>query len=252
MNRIGLIVTLAIAIAIGVPFGIYPRMDLAIASWFFDKDNSFIGMSHPFWTEFLRDALLCVAWSGLLTSVIAICAKVLAPGRRMFMRGRFALFLIVTVLFGPGLVTNVLLKGHWGRPRPIDVTEFGGADQFVAWWDPRGTCSSNCSFPAGEPSTLFWTLALASLAPPQLRVIAYWAALALGAADGLLRMALGAHFFTDVVFAGVLMYLVTAAGYFLIVGQRSSAAQGDYFERLLFRIGTGIRAPFVWFVDRYL
>jgi membrane-associated phospholipid phosphatase len=48
----------------------------------------------------------------------------------------------------------------------------------------------------------------AALTPPQWRPLAYAAALLFGVAMGALRMAGGAHFFTDGVFAGVLMFLV--------------------------------------------
>ena len=60
--------------------------------------------------------------------------------------------MVATLALAPGLLTNVILKSHWGRPRPIDVVEFGGDQHFVPWWDPRGDCPDNCSFVAGEPS----------------------------------------------------------------------------------------------------
>ena len=82
------------------------------------------------------------------------------------------------------------------------MTEFGGVEQFRPWWDPRGNCPKNCSFVAGEPSSAFWTLAPAVLLPLPWRAIATAAALGFGAAVGLPRMTAGAHFFSDVVFAG--------------------------------------------------
>jgi lipid A 4'-phosphatase len=115
---------------------------------------------------------------------------------------------VLTLAIGPGLVTNLLFKDHWGRARPIDVTEFGGSYPFTPWWDPRGPCPNNCSFIAGEPSGAFWTLAPAALAPPQWRPLAYAAALGFGVTLGIVRIAAGGHFFTDVAFAGVIMYLV--------------------------------------------
>ena len=51
-------------------------------------------------------------------------------------------------------------------------------------------------------------MAPAALAPPQWRALAFGAALVFGSAVGLLRMAAGAHFFSDVAFAGVLAFLV--------------------------------------------
>ena len=44
---------------------------------------------------------------------------------------RAAWFLVVTLALGPGVVTNLILKDHWHRPRPIDVTEFGGSFRFT-------------------------------------------------------------------------------------------------------------------------
>jgi membrane-associated PAP2 superfamily phosphatase len=130
------------------------------------------------------------------------------PQRRMLIPGRAAMFLVLTLALGPGILANVILKDHWARTRPVDVKQFGGTDRFTAWWDPRGPCPENCSFIAGEPSGAFWTLAPAALAPPQWRLAAFAGALVFGASVGILRISAGGHFFTDVVFAGVLMFLL--------------------------------------------
>ena len=94
------------------------------------------------------------------------------------------------------------------RMRPVDIVELSGKERFTPWWDPRGDCPDNCSFVAGEASGGFWTLAPAALTPPQWRAFAYARRDVFGAAMGVLRMAGGGHFFTDVVFAGVLMFLL--------------------------------------------
>ena len=112
------------------------------------------------------------------------------------------------MILAPGLLINVLLKDHWGRPRPIDVAQFGGAEHYVRWWDPRGDCPGNCSFVSGDVSGAFWTLAPAALAPPQWRAIAYGAALALGTGMGVLRVMAGGHFISDVLFAGIFTFLI--------------------------------------------
>jgi membrane-associated PAP2 superfamily phosphatase len=117
-------------------------------------------------------------------------------------------FLVSTLALGPGLLVNVGLKDHWGRARPIDVTQFGGDQHFVAWWDPRGDCPGNCSFVSGDVSGTVWTIAPAALVPPQWRALAYGAALALGAGMAALRLVSGAHFFSDVIFAGVFTFLI--------------------------------------------
>lgn len=46
------------------------------------------------------------------------------------------------------------------------VTQFNGPQEFVPWWDPRGSCARNCSFFSGEGATAFWTFTPAALTPP--------------------------------------------------------------------------------------
>jgi membrane-associated PAP2 superfamily phosphatase len=211
MNRTGLIVALSIAAVIGVTFGLYPEFDLRIAGNFYEYADS----NHNMFALRLDPTLLLARDIGLWVEtlliapvVAALVIKLILPTRRLLISGRAIVFLTATLALAPGLVANVGLKDHWGRPRPIDVTQFGGDQHFVAWWDPRGDCPRNCSFVSGDVSGTFWTLAPAALAPPPWRALAYGAALALGAGMATLRMMAGAHFFSDVVFAGVFTFFI--------------------------------------------
>jgi lipid A 4'-phosphatase len=223
MNRTGLAVALAVALVVGVLFAAYPQFDLDLSAVFFDPTTRLFKVNAQEWVGLSRAAARVI--SGLLVApaVLALFGKLVLPGRRMLISARAALFLVTTLALGPGLIANTVLKEHWGRARPIDVTQFGGTEHFTPWWDPRGDCPNNCSFIAGEPSGAFWTLAPASLAPPQWRVLAYGAAVAFGVAVGLLRVAGGAHFFTDVVFAFVIMFLVVWTAHGLLYRWRPGA-----------------------------
>jgi membrane-associated phospholipid phosphatase len=134
----------------------------------------------------------------------------------MLISGRAAIFLLVTLILSAGVLTNLTFKSYWGRPRPVVVIQFNGDQEFVPWWDPRGTCGRNCSFFSGEGATAFWTYAPAALAPPQWRPLAYAAATLFGVTTSLLRMAFGGHFFTDVAAAGLVTFLVIWLAYALI------------------------------------
>jgi lipid A 4'-phosphatase len=208
MNRTGLGIALVIAAVVGLVFGVWPELDLKLAAPFFDPSR------HGFWRSFdptyqrARDVATWIIALLALPAGLALFLKLLRPHRPLLIPGRAIILMLLTLGLGPGVLTNLVLKEHWDRPRPIDVTEFGGTEHFRPWWDPRGDCPKNCSFVAGEPSGAFWTLAPAMLTPAPWRVAATAAALVFGAAVGLLRMAAGAHFFTDVVFAGVFTFLV--------------------------------------------
>jgi len=210
MNRTGLIVALGLAVIVGVIFGLFPQLDLMISApfnaWVGKGVNFFAHIYPPF--MLLRDIGLWVGAVIIIPVVAALLFKLLLPRRRLLMSGRAIVFLISTLALGPGLLANVVLKDHWGRPRPIDVAQFGGNQHFVAWWDPRGDCPGNCSFVSGDVSGAVWTIAPAALVPPQWRALAYGAALTLAAGMAALRLAAGAHFFTDVFFAGVFTFLI--------------------------------------------
>ena len=155
----------------------------------------------------------------------------------MLIRGRAALFLLVTILLSAVILSNLTFKSHWGRPRPVVATEFNGPWQFVPWWDPRGECGRNCSFFSGEGATAFWTYAPAALTPPTWRPLAYAAATLFGIATSVLRMAFGGHFFTDVAAAGLVSFLVIWLAYAWIYRWPSTRLTDAGVEAALARLG---------------
>lgn len=178
-----------------------PNVDLAIAGLFFDPatagfpagSNRHVGMMRDHGTIAVVTCIACV--------VLAL-AKFL-PWRVPSVPGRAAVFLTISMLLGPGLLVNVILKDHWDRPRPVHVDRFGGTKTYVDWWNPTGSCDKNCSFVSGEAATAAWMFGPAMLLPAPWRAAAIGAAAVFTAAMAGLRMAVGAHFFTDVLF-GVL------------------------------------------------
>ncbi len=253
MNRTGLIIALAIAAVVGLLFGLYPQFDLAISRLFYDVDH----VRHFTFTWHLSPGLMTARNNGLWISTVliapavaALVAKLILPRRKSPMSGRAILFLIATMALGPGLLVNVVLKDHWGRPRPIDVTQFRGDQHFVAWWDPRGDCPSNCSFVSGDVSGAAWALAPAALAPPQWRVLAYGAALAFTAAMAGMRLMAGAHFFTDTVFAGVFTFLIIWLMHGLIYRWPRTRLDDASVERGIARVSLACTGTVRWLLAR--
>jgi membrane-associated PAP2 superfamily phosphatase len=241
MNRTGLLVALAIAAIVGVVFGVDPKLDLAFSTPFFDPGH------RGSWAGFggvagdLREYARYTVAALVAPAGVAILGKLVRPRRPMLIPGRAAVLMIATLALAPGMVANMVLKQHWGRPRPIDVVEFGGDQHFVAWWDPRGDCPDNCSFVAGEPSAAFWTLAPAVLVPPALRALATTGALAFGTVIGVDRMVAGGHFFTDVVFSGVFTFLIIWLAHGLIYRWSATRISDRAIERALERLAQPLR-----------
>jgi lipid A 4'-phosphatase len=239
MNRTGLLIALAIAIVTGLVFGFYPELDLRVARYFYGfqdtNHNSFAFRIYPP-LMLARDVGLWIGTLLVVPAVAALVIKLILPRRKLLMPGRAVVFLIATMALAPGLLVNVLLKDHWGRPRPIDVMQFGGNEHFVAWWDPRGDCPGNCAFVSGDVAGAFWTIAPAALAPPQWRAVAYCAAIALGAGMAAIRVMAGAHFPSDVIFAGVFTFLVIWIMYALVYRWRRTRLSDDDVEAAIARV----------------
>jgi lipid A 4'-phosphatase len=222
MNRIGLLIVLALAVAIGAIFAVFPDLDLRITRLFFEPRSRWFLLTYymfvdgHMWLLKLRDATMWVVAALALAPVAALILKLLRPRKPMLMSPRSIVFLLGTLALAPGVLANGVLKEHWGRPRPIEVREVRGGEGFVPWWDPRGSCEQNCSFISGESAGAFWTLAPAALAPPPVRAAAYAAALVFGVAVGGMRLAVGGHFFTDVAFSGVFTFLIIWIAYALL------------------------------------
>jgi lipid A 4'-phosphatase len=248
MNRTGLLVVFALAVAIGAIFAVFPDLDLRITRLFFEPgDRWFVLTYYMFvdghmWLLRLRDATMWIVAALALAPVAALILKLLRPTKPMVMSPRSVLFLLGTLALAPGVLANGVLKEHWGRPRPIEVREFNGSEAFVPWWDPRGTCDQNCSFISGEGAGAFWTLAPAALAPPPVRAVAYAAAIAFGVAVGVMRIAVGGHFFTDIAFAGVFTFLIIWVAYALLFRWRLPLPSDAVIERAIERLAMLLHA----------
>lgn len=208
MNRTGLFIALALALIIGIIFGIYPELDLKLAALFYDAEARTFPLKQDWLAALARNGAMWVAWACALPALVALVIKLIRPDRPLLMSGRAIVFLLLTLTLSAGVLTNFTFKTYWGRPRPVLVSEFNGSLPFVAWWDPRGRCGRNCSFFSGEGATAFWTIAPAALTPPAWRPLAYAAATLFGILTSALRMAFGGHFFTDVATAGLVSFLV--------------------------------------------
>jgi len=243
MNRTGLCIALALALVVGLLFGVYPELDLKLAALFYDATTKTFPLKLNSLAAFARDAAMWIAWGLAAPSIVALVVKLIRPDRPLLISGRAIVFLLVTLILSAGVLTNLTFKSYWGRPRPVVVTQFNGPDQFMPWWDPRGACDRNCSFFSGEGATAFWTYAPAALAPPAWRPLAYVAATLFGVITSVLRMAFGGHFFTDVAIAGLVTYLVIWLAYAWIYRWTSTRLTDADVDAALTRLGTFFRKP---------
>lgn len=151
----------------------------------------------------------------LAVLLTALCCLGYLIARVFFKRGqrhhRLMLALFFSMLIGPGIIVNSLLKDNWGRPRPIQTQEFGGQYQPKALlefnWGNKGS-----SFPSGHASVPFAFLVLAfaarrrgksELAAKITTGLSCWFV-----AVALARIAAGGHHFSDVMWGGYISFMI--------------------------------------------
>jgi membrane-associated PAP2 superfamily phosphatase len=127
------------------------------------------------------------------------------------------LVVVLTIIIGPGLLVNGILKNGWGRPRPADITAFGGTVQYRDAWPPCISCPGK-SFTCGHCAMGFSMSSAAVLLLHN--PLAAWSVVGMGMAYGLLlgfgRLAQGGHFLTDVMWSFVFVYMVMALVYYFV------------------------------------
>jgi lipid A 4'-phosphatase len=109
-------------------------------------------------------------------------------------------FVVLGGALGPGLLVNSGFKDNWQRARPYQVQPFGGTQQFTRAAVMTDQCNNNCSFVSGHVACGFF---LASLMLVHRRRRCLWGAIgvASGLVIGFARMADGAHWLSDVLWA---------------------------------------------------
>lgn len=201
--------------AVLVLFGVWPELDLATSRLFFDGEI-FALDGQPL-NLALRWVLRVTPFLPVLAGLFILMGARWLPAVVLGLSRRGWAAIVLTMILGPGLLVNRLLKAHWGRARPRDVVEFGGTAQFTPPHQWAEQCAANCSFVSGEVSAVTaLTLALTALLLANrdrigrggLRALlaGIWTLPLLSAYQ---RISVGAHFLSDTVLA-VLFTALTA------------------------------------------
>jgi lipid A 4'-phosphatase len=204
-----------IGLAILVMLVLVPAIDLNVSRLFYDEATGFIWRNQPV-PEFLHNTIQVAA---RVIGTVTLLAFLYTAGRFVWSRTSTPLlwlgprcwaFLFLGLVLGPGLVANVVLKDMWSRARPVQVEEFGGHQYYSPPMVLSNQCDKNCSFVAGDAAMGFYLQIVAYVVARRFSGPLLAAGMAAGLSAGLLRIGMGAHFFSDVIYAGVFMTLTIA------------------------------------------
>lgn len=198
-------VSLALASAL---FALWPGLDLWLALAFHAGGGEFPANQQPLvqavyvWAPRLGQIAFGLGLLALvLDALLRRQPRWLSPG----LRRRVLAWLLVVVL-GVGLVVHEALKNQVGRPRPVHTELMGGSAPFVPVFTLSTHCARNCSFVSGHAAIAFSLMAWGMWASASRRRRWWLAGMLAGLGVGLVRMAQGGHFFSDIVFAGLAVW----------------------------------------------
>jgi lipid A 4'-phosphatase len=204
-------------VGFGLLFLLAPELDLWASGHFYRPGWGFF--LNP-WLDPIHKAVPLLSQlivGGLLAALIIASLVSAAWSLR-----KGLIYLLLVAALGPGLLVNTVFKDNWGRARPVQIENFGGDKAFSPAWVPAGQCASNCAFACGDASVGFFFLAPAFLLARQRRL---WLAIGLtaGGVLGLMRLAQGGHFLSDVIFAFYLVYFAAWLLHRLMYGEAIKA-----------------------------
>jgi lipid A 4'-phosphatase len=195
-------------------------LDVSVSGIFYHPTSP-IGPWHeglrPFWQFFYQGA---PAITGLL---VFGCIGVLVFVRKSTMQHHrlrlYAMYMLLLVVLGPGLLINGVFKGYWGRPRPSETLQLGGTQAYLP---PlmMGQSQMYKSFPAGHATTGFMFMGFFFILRRRHKLLARLALLLtimFGLLMGTGRIVAGGHFLSDVLWAGYLTFLTATVLYHFIL-----------------------------------
>lgn len=193
-----------VVVTAAVVFSVWPQIDLHISGMAYEPGSGFVGNRYLV-IRVIYDSARWLTIAALLLGLVLLAGSFVKRWRGPWPRRGIGAFLLLSLLLGPGLMVNSVLKEYWGRARPHQVVDFGGQKSFTPALQPADNCASNCSFVSGHSAIGFWWLAL-GLAWPAWRWRALLLGVVLGGMLGLTRIMQGGHFTSDVVFSFLVVW----------------------------------------------
>ncbi len=199
--------------------------DLAIESLFYSPGAGWTQGNGWLWNflyKYGNIPAFVIGGFGAIAFLLSFFSARFQPDRKA------ALFIVVFLILGPGLIVNTLFKDTWGRPRPSEIVNFGGTETYRPFWSP-GSPGQGRSFPSGHAAIGFFIMApffILRRKAPAWAQRALEAGILYGMLMGLTRMIQGGHFLTDVIWAGCLVYLTGLFLYYLFRLNREGLPDG--------------------------
>jgi lipid A 4'-phosphatase len=199
-------------------FSALPGLDLLVSVNYWRAEQGFIHRHDPVvralydWTPPLGRALvLCMALFAMLAPVIARVLQKAGraePARQAMGPWRhLATLTVCCALLGNAVVIEGLCKGFMGRPRPVQVVQFGGTEAYHGPFVPGHDTTHHRSFVSSHAAAGFALMSLGLTCGPVWRRRWFLIGTVTGAVVGFGRILQGGHFLSDIIFSFYAIWL---------------------------------------------
>lgn len=199
-------------------FAQFPGLDLLVSVNYYNAEHGFFHRNDTLvlalydWTPWLgRGLIVALAlfamlapWAGRLLNKrghAERAAHVTGSWRHM------ATVSVCAALLGNGLVVEGLCKGLMGRPRPVQVEQFGGKEVYRGPFTPGNDPAHHRSFVSSHAAAGFALMSLGLTCGPAWRRRWLLIGTVAGGIVGMGRMMQGGHFLSDIIFAFYAIWL---------------------------------------------
>lgn len=173
-----------------------PSTDIAVSQWFFDAHTGAFPLATSPLIQDLNNLghsfIFLLAFWPLPVTLLKL--RNFPPYQAFLYVIFYTLSVYILVEFG--------IKEFWLRPRPEQITFFGGHEKFLPIFHslPHGDFHS---FVSGHASVWFGLMAIGYTLYPKRKLL--WSAISVssGLTMGILRICIGKHYLSDIIFAGL-------------------------------------------------
>lgn len=186
-------------------FVLFPQIDLTVSSWFYDPLSRSWPLEHHPLSDSIYALFRYVPYVLVPVLLITVALTFVKGGIEKAQR-KVWVFVLASLLAGPGVLVHGVFKETFDRARPRQVEDFGGKSGFTPAFVISDQCEKKCaSFVSGHAAMGFWIMALAWVFR---RRSWLWAGIIVGGVVSAVRIVQGGHFLSDTIFAGFVCYFV--------------------------------------------
>ena len=190
-------------IVLALVFVVFPQVDLTVSGWFYDSTSGTWAGSQSALVDSIYAIFRYIPYFLVPVLLLVVGISFLPQGLKKHQRGVW-IFLLVSLLAGPGILVHTVFKDVFDRARPKNIEQFDGHKSFTPAFVINNECRGGCnSFVSGHAAMGFWFMAFAWTLRSRLW---FCVGLGTGVVVSYIRIVDGGHFLSDTIMSGYLCY----------------------------------------------